>query len=121
MGHYDSTSPNWRLQLGSLGSGNHFIELVQDENEDVWIFLHSGSRGIGNKLAMEHIKAAQRLMQQFHIQLEDPDLAYLPEGTVQFGHYMQDLMWAQNFALLNREEMLERVTNLLMHRYPDMP
>ena len=120
LGHYDSTSPNWRLQLGSLGSGNHFIELVKDENEDVWIFLHSGSRGIGNKLAMEHIKAAQHLMQQFHIQLEDPDLAYLPEGTVQFGHYMQDLMWAQNFALLNREEMLERVTNLLMHRYPDM-
>lgn len=68
----DSYAPNWRLQLGSLGSGNHFIEVSEDENHDVWLFLHSGSRGIGNKIAQHHIKAAQTLTDKWHIRLPTP-------------------------------------------------
>ena len=117
---YTKIAPKWRLQLGSLGSGNHFIELVTDEHESVWLFLHSGSRGIGNKLAMFHIRAARDLMEQSHIQLEDPDLAYLTEGTPQFDAYHQDLMWAQHFALLNRQEMMDRLIGLMTHRIPQM-
>lgn len=100
---------NWRLQLGSLGSGNHFIEVTADETDAVWLFLHSGSRGIGNKIATHHIKIATRLCQQWWIQLPDPDLAYLVEGTREFDRYLAELTWAQQFALLNREEMMDRV------------
>lgn len=99
---------NWRLQLGSLGSGNHFIEVTADETGAVWLFLHSGSRGVGNRIAGHHIKVAQRLAKQWWIDLPDPDLAYLVEGTREFGHYISELKWAQHFALLNREEMMER-------------
>ena len=100
---------NWQLQLGSLGSGNHFIEVTADETDAVWLFLHSGSRGIGNKIATHHIKVATRLCQQWWIQLPDPDLAYLVEGTREFDRYLAELTWAQQFALLNREEMMDRV------------
>jgi tRNA-splicing ligase RtcB (3'-phosphate/5'-hydroxy nucleic acid ligase) len=106
---YDKVAPNWRLQLGTLGSGNHFIEVTRDEELRVWLFLHSGSRGIGNKLAMRHIKTAQTLCERWWIKLADPDLAYLPEGTDEFAAYLRDLRWAQQFALLNREEMMDRV------------
>lgn len=99
----------WRLQLGTLGSGNHFIEVSLDENDDVWLFLHSGSRGIGNRIAQHHIKAAQAYCRQQGIQLPHPDLAYLVEGTDQFDRYIKELLWAQRFALLNREEMMDRV------------
>jgi tRNA-splicing ligase RtcB len=104
-------APNWRLQLGSLGSGNHFIEVSLDEEERVWLFLHSGSRGVGNKLAMRHIKIAQELCKRWWISLPDPDLAYLAEGTDEFWAYIRDLHWAQRFALLNRQEMMHRVTD----------
>ncbi|MFJ4165961.1 RtcB family protein [Microbacterium sp. NPDC089698] len=100
---------NWRLQLGSLGSGNHFIEVSVDELDRVWLFLHSGSRGIGNRIAMHHIGVAQRLAKQWWIELPDPDLAYLVEGTPEFARYIRELRWAQHFALLNREEMMDRV------------
>ncbi len=100
---------NWRLQLGTLGSGNHFIEVSLDENDDVWLFLHSGSRGVGNKIAQHHIKVAQRLCAQWWIDLPDRDLAYLVEGTDEFWKYIRELRWAQKFALLNREEMMDRV------------
>ena len=120
LAEYTKIAPKWRLQLGSLGSGNHFIELVTDEHESVWLFLHSGSRGIGNKLAMFHIRVARDLMTESHIQLEDLDLAYLTEGTPQFDAYHQDLMWAQHFALLNRQEMMDRLIGLLGHRVPQM-
>ena len=99
---------NWREQLGTLGGGNHFIELCVDENENVWATLHSGSRGIGNKIGMHYIKKAQNLMEQFQIKLPDPDLGYLPEGTPEFDEYIHYLRWAQKFALLNREEMMDR-------------
>ncbi len=75
---------NWPCQLGSLGSGNHFIEMCLDEANRVWIVLHSGSRGVGNRIADSHIKAAQRLMGEFFISLPDKDLAYLPEDRPEF-------------------------------------
>jgi tRNA-splicing ligase RtcB len=107
----EKIAPNWRLQLGSLGSGNHFIEVSLDEQDRVWLFLHSGSRGVGNKLAQRHIKIAQALAKKWWIQLPDPDLAYLVEGTDEFWAYIRDLRWAQHFALLNREEMMHRVVD----------
>jgi tRNA-splicing ligase RtcB len=107
----EKIAPNWRLQLGSLGSGNHFIEVSLDEEDRVWLFLHSGSRGVGNKLAQRHIKIAQALAKKWWIALPDPDLAYLVEGTGEFWAYIRDLRWAQHFALLNREEMMHRVVD----------
>ena len=100
---------NWRLQLGTLGSGNHFIEISLDEQDRVWFFLHSGSRGVGHRLATRHIKVAQALAAKWWIQLPDPDLAYLVQDTTEFWDYLRDLRWAQHFALLNREEMMDRV------------
>lgn len=103
----------WRNQLGSLGSGNHFIEVSVDETDAVWMFLHSGSRGVGNKIATHHIAVAQRLAKKWWIELPDPDLAYLVEGTEEFRRYIAELRWAQHFALLNREEMMDRVARQL--------
>ncbi len=114
---YDKIDCNWRRQMGSLGSGNHFIEIVLDETGSVWAFLHSGSRGIGNKIAVHHIKIAKALMEKWYIQLPDPDLAYLVEDTPEFHDYMTDLGWAQDFARLNRDEMIERVLRILKHRF----
>ncbi|MFG6443800.1 RtcB family protein [Microbacterium sp. P07] len=104
---------HWRNQLGSLGSGNHFIEVSVDETDAVWMFLHSGSRGVGNKIAQHHIKVAQKLATRWWIELPHPDLAYLVEGTPEFTAYIRELRWAQHFALLNREEMMDRVSNQL--------
>ena len=115
---YNKTDKNWRIQLGSLGSGNHFIEVVLDEREIVWLFLHSGSRGIGNRLARHHADIAKSLMQKFHIGLPDRELAYLPENTPEFDDYIRDLNWAQLFAKLNREEMMDRVYDALEKRSP---
>ncbi|ERG63329.1 transferase [Agrococcus pavilionensis RW1] len=100
---------NWRLQLGSLGSGNHFIEISLDEQDRIWLFLHSGSRGVGNKIAQRHIAAAQAYVKEQRIDVPDRDLAYLEEGTREFDRYIAELEWAQRFALLNREEMMDRV------------
>lgn len=107
----DAIAPNWRMQLGSLGSGNHFIEVSEDADGFVWLFLHSGSRGVGNKLAVKHIKVAQEQCKRRWISLPDPDLAYLVEGEPEFWAYMAALRWAQRFAYLNREEMMTRVVN----------
>jgi tRNA-splicing ligase RtcB len=104
---------NWALQLGTLGSGNHFIEVSRDERGRVWLFLHSGSRGVGNKIAQHHIGVAQRLAQRDRLDLPDRDLAYLTEGTAEFDRYIADLRWAQAFALANREEMMDRVVTCL--------
>ncbi|CAG7572716.1 tRNA-splicing ligase RtcB [Barrientosiimonas humi] len=105
----ESYAKNWRLQLGTLGSGNHFIEISLDEEDRVWLFLHSGSRGVGNKIAQHHIKVAQRMCEKWWISLPDKDLAYLVEGSEEFWAYVRELRWAQQFALLNREEMMDRV------------
>lgn len=101
-------SPKWRQQLGSLGGGNHFIELCLDEEDTVWMFLHSGSRGVGNKIAQKHIRIAQEHCAQHWIPLPHADLAYLVAGTPEFDSYLADLAWAQRFAWLNREEMMDR-------------
>jgi len=106
-------APNLRLQLGSLGSGNHFIEITLDERGRVWLFLHSGSRGVGHRLAVQHIRAARAECTKWWISLPDPDLAYLVEGTAEFGAYIRDLRWAQHFAALNRQEMMDRVASCL--------
>jgi len=105
----EQIAPNWRLQLGSLGSGNHFIEVSLDEDDRIWLFLHSGSRGVGNKLATKHIKIAQDQCHRRSISLPDRDLAYLVEDEPEFWAYIRDLRWAQHFALLNRAEMMHRV------------
>ncbi|MBW8767960.1 MAG: RtcB family protein, partial [Geodermatophilales bacterium] len=109
----NAVAPNWQLQLGSLGSGNHFIEVSADERDRVWLFLHSGSRGVGNKLASKHIAIAQQRARREHLDLPDRDLAWLDEGTPQFDWYIADLRWVQHFALLNREEMMDRVAGCL--------
>lgn len=112
-------SPKWREQLGSLGGGNHFIELCVDNDGSVWCFLHSGSRGVGNKIAQKHIKIAQALCKQWHIQLEDWDHAYLVEGTPEFTQYLKELSWAQTFAKFNRNEMMDRFLNQLARLFGD--
>jgi len=98
----------WQEQLGTLGSGNHFVEVCLDESQQVWLVLHSGSRGVGNRIADHHIKIAQKLMALGKIALKDRDLAYLPENTPEFQDYIRDLLWAQDYALSNREEMMDR-------------
>jgi tRNA-splicing ligase RtcB len=100
---------NWELQLGTLGSGNHFIEVSLDEQDRVWLFLHSGSRGVGNRIAQHHIKAAKEYCARNSITLPARDLAYLVEGTEQFHRYITELTWAQEFAFQNRAEMMDRV------------
>ena len=93
-------------QFGTLGSGNHFLELCLDETDHAWVLLHSGSRGIGNQLARHHIKVAQAQVTQWHITLPDKDLAYLAQGTDHFDEYMAALNWAQGYAAANRQQML---------------
>jgi tRNA-splicing ligase RtcB len=94
------------VQLGTLGSGNHFIELATDEDGRVWILLHSGSRGGGNKLATMHTKTARKLHEGLGTRLEDPELAWLQEGTPEFDAYIRDLRWSQAYARENRRLML---------------
>lgn len=96
-------------QLGTLGSGNHFVEICLDETDQVWIVLHSGSRGIGNQLATSHIQGAKKLMRDHFIELEDPDLAYLVQDTPEFDAYVRDMRWAQDYALINRQVMMDAV------------
>jgi tRNA-splicing ligase RtcB len=114
---YQAVDRRWTEALGSLGSGNHFIEICLDESDRVWVVLHSGSRGIGNRLAMKHIKTAQKIMDENLVQLKDRDLAYLAEGRKEFTDYITDLLWAQDFALLNREEMMDRVMSELSYLF----
>lgn len=113
----ESCTPNLfkkaRAQMGSLGGGNHFIELCTDLEGKVWIMLHSGSRGTGNLLARKHIDSAKGLMKKFFVELPDPDLAFLPQHTKEFDHYIQDLKFAQDYAMQNRVEMMYRVVRAI--------
>jgi RNA-splicing ligase RtcB len=93
-------------QFGSLGSGNHFAEVCLDQNDQVWLMLHSGSRGIGNTLASRHIDVAKGVMKDLQVRLEDPDLAWLIEGTPEFEAYIRDLLWSQDYAWGNRIAMM---------------
>ncbi|WP_314033607.1 RtcB family protein [Dietzia sp. CH92] len=112
-------SPKWREQLGSLGGGNHFIELCVDETGAVWCFLHSGSRGVGNKIAQKHIRIAQARCEKRGIRVEDRDHAYLEEGSAEFSRYLAELRWAQRFARLNRDEMMDRFLAQLARLFGD--
>jgi len=95
--------------MGTLGTGNHFIEICLDESNHVWFMLHSGSRGVGNRIGTHFIEMAKKDMQRWMINLPDKDLAYLPEGTAQFKDYVEAVEWAQSYAQLNREVMMQRV------------
>jgi len=94
-------------QLGTLGSGNHFIEVCLDESQNVWVMLHSGSRGIGNMIGSRYMELAKKRMEEKYIVLPDGDLAYLEEDTDDFNAYMAAVQWAQDYALENRKLMLE--------------
>ncbi|MBE3027450.1 RtcB family protein [Janthinobacterium sp. BJB1] len=108
----------WICQAGTLGGGNHFIEICIDEEQRVWIMLHSGSRGIGNVIGRYFISAAQKDMRRHQLQLPDADLAYLSEGSTVFDDYVDAVDWAQDYALLNRSEMMRRVLDVLAQFAP---
>ena len=100
-------------QLGTLGTGNHFVELCLDKEDGVWLMLHSGSRGIGNRIGTYFIEQAKKAMAEWHIALPDPDLAYLPEASPLFGVYWKALSWAQDYAMTNRALMMEAAKSAL--------
>ena len=100
-------------QLGSLGGGNHFVEVCLDERDVVWVVLHSGSRGIGNVLAKAHIYKAKQLCADLHRALDDRDLAYFLAEDEGFQAYINDMLWAQDYALENREQMMNAVLGVL--------
>lgn len=100
-------------QMGSLGGGNHFIELCLDTENNVWLMLHSGSRHIGNKLAQCHINTAKELAKLADMKLPDLDLAYFVTGTPEFAAYWRDLQWAQNYARFNRDVMMARFKRIV--------
>jgi tRNA-splicing ligase RtcB len=106
-------------QFGSLGSGNHFVEVSLDERDRVWVVLHSGSRGIGNQLATAHIKTARLVAQDEGQVLEDRDLAWLREGCPEFDAYVVDMLWAQRYAWANREEMMDAALTALRRVAPN--
>ncbi|TDR47402.1 tRNA-splicing ligase RtcB [Tahibacter aquaticus] len=105
-------------QLGSLGGGNHFIELCLDENDQVWVMLHSGSRGVGNGIGQYFIERARNEMQRQQANLPDRDLAYLSEGSVLFDDYVEAVGWAQEYAAENRQQMMETVLGVLRKQLP---
>ncbi|MBD9362253.1 RtcB family protein [Methylomonas sp. EbB] len=108
----------WMNQMGSLGGGNHFIEVCLDEADQVWVMLHSGSRGIGNAIADHFIKLARKDMERWMINLPDRDLAYFPEGTEHFDDYVEAVHWAQEYAMQNRQCMLDLVLSALARHLP---
>jgi tRNA-splicing ligase RtcB len=99
--------------LGTLGTGNHFIEVCLDESQNVWIVLHSGSRGVGNRIGQFFIELAKKDMRKFMINLPDQDLAYLPEGTDNFNDYVKAVHWAQSYATTNRELMMAEILDAI--------
>jgi len=105
--HPKIAKSNHRVHLGTLGTGNHFIEVCLDQADRVWIMLHSGSRGVGNRIGSYFIAKAKEDMKRWYINLPDDNLAYFPEGTDHFDDYVQAVGWAQDFARINRELMME--------------
>jgi tRNA-splicing ligase RtcB len=105
-------------QFGTLGSGNHFVELCVDERGHIWLVLHSGSRGVGNLIAKKHMATARELMKLYHIKLNDPTYSYLVEGTPEFEAYITDMLWAQDYAMGNREKMMRNAFNSLVKVVP---
>ena len=118
--HPKAKSFNNAMHLGTLGTGNHFIEVCLDENDSVWVMLHSGSRGAGNKIGMYFIEKAKREMEKYHIAeyLPDKDLSYLVENTDIFDDYVSAVQWAQDYALENRKAMMENTLAALRKHLP---
>lgn len=110
---------NWAYQIGTLGGGNHFIELCLDESGKVWVMLHSGSRGIGNKIGQHFISVAKEEMLRLDANLPDKNLAYLSEGTQYFNDYIDAVGWAQDYAMENRREMMVLVLAALRKHLPE--
>ncbi|MCG8536009.1 MAG: RtcB family protein, partial [Pseudomonadales bacterium] len=108
----------WVRQLGTLGGGNHFIEMCLDENNDVWIMLHSGSRGIGNTIGKYFINLAKKDMGQHLVNLPDKDLAYFTEGAKHFDDYVFAVQWAQDYARWHRHEMMRLILETLKKHLP---
>ena len=109
---------SWANQMGSLGGGNHFIEVCLDESNGVWVMLHSGSRGIGNAIGTYFIELAKKDAERNHVALPDRDLAYFPEGAQHFGDYVEAVGWAQDYARANREEMMDLVLDGMRRHLP---
>lgn len=109
--HARSSTPNAETQLGTLGGGNHFVEVCIDQEHRVWFMLHSGSRGIGNRIGTSFIELAKKDMERLNRQLPDKDLAYLEEGTEHFDEYVAAVTWAQEYARINRELMMAAVVD----------
>jgi tRNA-splicing ligase RtcB (3'-phosphate/5'-hydroxy nucleic acid ligase) len=107
--HGKVSSRNAATQLGTLGGGNHFIEVCIDQDDRIWFMLHSGSRGAGNRIGEFYIELAKKEMEHLGIRLPNRDLAYLKEGTENFDDYVEALHWAQEYAKLNREIMMENL------------
>ena len=105
--------------IGTLGTGNHFIEICSDENDDVWMMLHSGSRGIGNRVGTHFINLAKKECEKWHVKVPDANLSYLPEGTEYFDDYVQAVLWAQDYASANRKMMVAGVLGAIGKVIPD--
>jgi tRNA-splicing ligase RtcB (3'-phosphate/5'-hydroxy nucleic acid ligase) len=104
--------------LGTLGTGNHFIEICLDEEQRVWFMLHSGSRGVGNAIGSHFIELAKQEMRRWMINLPDQDLAYLPEGSEHYADYVFAVDWAQRYARMNREIMMRHVVEAMRKVIP---
>jgi len=118
--HPKAAHPRGFGHLGTLGSGNHFVELCLDEAGALWVMLHSGSRGVGNRFGTYFIERAKHDMRRWFINLPDQDLAYFPEGSEGFVDYIRAVSWAQRYALANREVMMTQVLTVLRETFPDL-
>lgn len=110
---HDVSRTNNINHLGTLGTGNHFIEISKDQDGSIWVMVHSGSRGVGNRLGVLSIRQAKDLMDKFHISLPNPDLAYFPRDTQECADYLEVVNWCQHFAKLNRILMVESALHVL--------
>jgi tRNA-splicing ligase RtcB len=111
--HRSLRKSNNRVHLGTLGTGNHFIEVCLDKEDRVWVMLHSGSRGVGNAIGRHFIELAKKEMERWYVTLPDANLAYLSEGSTHFDDYVEAVSWAQDFALTNRRLMMSHVLDAL--------
>ena len=111
--HRAIRNSNHVVHLGTLGTGNHFIELCLDEEQRVWVMLHSGSRGVGNRIGRHFIELAKKDARRNHANLPDENLAYFEEGAEHFDDYVEAVEWGQDFARTNRQVMMDRVLAVL--------
>ena len=117
--HPKAKAFNTGRHMGTLGTGNHFIEVCLDEADQVWVMLHSGSRGCGNRIGTYFIQAAKKEMERWFINLPDKDLAYLVEGSELFKDYIDAVEWAQDYALENRKEIMAAVLGAMRKTLPE--